>query len=183
MAPDRPIAPFERQPVLSATRSDSDMTTHPSVLLSAAAFAGFAAPLPADPPAAPATPGLAAPNAVEGEAVFKRRCANCHATEPGKSSPLGPDLAGVVGRGAATAEFRYSEALKASGLSWTRENLDAYLAAPQKLVPGTRMVVGIPDVTQRAAVIDYLASISPTPVPTTQVPDPNAGEHDHPSGQ
>jgi cytochrome c len=144
-------------------------------LVPAAALAGLATPLPADAPTAPATPGLAAPNAADGQAIFKQRCAVCHATEPGQPATMGPNLAGVVGRGAAATEFRYSAALKASGLSWTRESLDTYLAAPQKLVPGTRMVVGVPEVTQRTSVVDYLASISPTPVPTTTVPP----EHDH----
>jgi cytochrome c len=158
------------------------MKIDPLILVPAALLLGLAAPLPADPPTAPATPGLAAPNAEEGQTLFKQRCAACHATEAGQAAVMGPNLAGVVGRGAAATDFRYSAALKASGLSWTRESLDTYLAAPQKLVPGTRMVVGIPEVAQRASVVDYLASISPTPVPTTTVPAPTAGEHDDHAG-
>jgi cytochrome c len=150
------------------------------LLVPAVVLAGLAARLPADPPTQPAAPGLAAPNAAEGEALFKQRCATCHATQEGQSSTLGPNLAGVVGRAAAVGEFRYTVALKGSGLTWTREQLDAYLAAPTKLVQGTRMVISVPDAAQRAAMIDYLASISPTPVPTTSVPP--AGDHDHHAG-
>lgn len=155
------------------------MRIHLPVLVPVMALLGFASPLPADAPTAPPSPGLAAPNAIDGRALFKQRCASCHATEPGRSSPMGPNLAGVVGRGAAATEYRYSTALKASGLKWTRENLSNYIAAPQKLVPGTSMVVGLPDYAQRAAVVDYLAGLSPTPVPITTVPNPVRGAHDH----
>lgn len=149
------------------------------VLLPAAALLGMASPLPADAPVALSSPDLASPNAIDGQALFKQRCASCHATEPGRASAMGPNLAGVVGRGAAATGYPYSAALKSSGLKWTRENLSSYIASPQKLVPGTRMVVGLPDYAQRAAVVDYLASLSATPVPITTVPSPTRDAHDH----
>lgn len=140
------------------------------ILLPVAALLSAAAPLPADPPEPTGTPSPAAPAAVEGAALFQQRCQNCHSTEPGQASAIGPNLAAVLGRPAASTEFRYSPALKASGITWTRETLDSYLAAPMKLVPGTRMAVGLPDAAQRAAVIDYLAgaAAAPAPAPTGQ---------------
>jgi len=155
------------------------MTRYLPALVPAVALLGMATPLPADAPTAPSSPGLAAPNAADGRALFKQRCASCHATEAGRASSMGPNLAGVVGRGAGTTDYRYSAALKASGLKWTRENLSNYIAAPQKLVPGTSMVVSLSDYAQRAAVVDYLAGLSGTPVPITTVPSPTRRPHDH----
>ncbi|MEY4270254.1 MAG: hypothetical protein RLZZ58_1470 [Pseudomonadota bacterium] len=93
----------------------------------------------------------------DGAVLFKQRCAQCHQVAAGKVSPLGPNLAGIVGRKAAAATFNYSAALKGSNLVWTRANLDKYLTAPAKMVPGTRMAVTMPDAAQRGAVLDYLA--------------------------
>ncbi len=114
-------------------------------------LAGIAIGLPA---AAPAQ-AQAAPN---GETLFRQRCASCHSVTPGKTSPLAPNLIGVVGRKAASGTFAYSPALKASNLTWNRANLDRFLAAPARMVPGTRMVIALPDPAQRAAVLNYLAT-------------------------
>ena len=38
-----------------------------------------------------------------------------------------------------TYGYAYSPALKASGLTWDRQTLDAWLTSPQKKVPGTKM--------------------------------------------
>ena len=42
-------------------------------------------------------PSAQAQDAAAGEAVFKKNCAICHTTEPGKNK-IGPSLAGIVGR-------------------------------------------------------------------------------------
>ncbi len=99
--------------------------------------------------------GAAAP-APGGETLFRQRCQSCHSVAPGRTTPLGPNLVGVVGRKAGSTPFRYSPALKASGLTWNRATLDRFLAAPTRAVPGTRMVVAVPDAAQRAALIGYL---------------------------
>jgi cytochrome c len=92
-----------------------------------------------------------------GETIFRQRCQNCHSADAHRAAPLGPNLAGVVGRKAASTAFKYSPALQRSGITWTRANLDRFLTAPVRMVPGTRMVISLPDPAQRAAVIDYLA--------------------------
>ena len=94
---------------------------------------------------------------VNGETLFRQRCQSCHSIAPDKTTPLGPNLHGVVGRKAGTTAFRYSDALKKSGVVWSRTTLDRYLAAPLRLVPGTRMTVALPNEAQRAAILDYLA--------------------------
>lgn len=107
--------------------------------------------------AAVPTPGSA--QALTGDALFKQRCAMCHAVAAGKPATLGPNLAGVVGRKSATTAYAYSPAMKAAGLMWTKANLDRYLAAPTKTVAGTKMVIALTDPKQRALVIGYLATV------------------------
>ena len=93
----------------------------------------------------------------DGATLFRQRCQSCHSVTPGQNSPLAPNLAGVVGRNAASTSFNYSPALKASKLVWNRANLDRYLTAPMRTVPGTRMVMAVPDPQQRGAILDFLA--------------------------
>lgn len=104
----------------------------------------------------------AAPSA--GRASFERNCASCHSVDPSLSSRAGPGLFGVVGRKAGTApNYNYTDALAragAGGKAWTRADLDVFLADPSKAVPGTAMPVNLADKGERAAVIDYLASLA-----------------------
>lgn len=107
-----------------------------------------------------AAAGMAAPAEQPGEKIFKARCAACHSVAKGDGpGAMGPNLYGVVGRTAASSDFRaFTPALKKSGLKWDRKNLDAYLKAPTKIVPGTRMMVSLPDDKQRADIVSFLAS-------------------------
>ena len=57
-------------------------------------------------------------------------CANCHELNKGI---LGRKVAGDP------AFTEYSPALRVSSRSWTKETLDAYLADPQAVYPGTTM--------------------------------------------
>lgn len=95
----------------------------------------------------------------DGMAVYRQRCQACHGAPGAQPSPLGPKLAGVVGRAAASTPFAYSTALKASKIFWTRANLEKFLAGPTKMVPGTRMVMVVPDPAQRSALVGYLAKM------------------------
>lgn len=104
-----------------------------------------------------ASPVWAAGDAARGQSVFNR-CTACHAvTEQNK---VGPHLIGVIGRPAGSLPgARYSKALPAAGITWTEAELDAYLAAPAKRVPGTSMMVGLPNEQDRADVIAYLKTL------------------------
>lgn len=94
-----------------------------------------------------------------GQKLFQQRCSACHSVETGKTR-IGPSLAGIVGRKAGSnAGFAYSAALKGYGQSWTKATLDRFLAAPQKIAPGTRMVLAVPSADDRAAVIAYLSGL------------------------
>lgn len=95
----------------------------------------------------------------DGAATFAGKCQICHSVAAKAPALLAPNLRGVVGRKAASTTFaNYSPALKKSGLTWTKDNLDKFLTAPGKLVPGTRMVVMVPDAKQRAELIGWLAT-------------------------
>jgi cytochrome c len=59
------------------------------------------------------------------------------------------------------ADFRYSPALKRSGITWTEQTLDTFIADPQKMVPANRMpYAGMPDARERADLIAYLQKVA-----------------------
>ena len=95
-------------------------------------------------------------DAARGEKKFEE-CAACHALERGVNS-LGPSLYGVFQRkAAALEEFRYSPALKRSGIVWTPQTIDTFVADPQAVVPANRMpYAGMPAAADRADLIAYL---------------------------
>lgn len=90
---------------------------------------------------------------------FKQRCAACHSVIAGKTSGVGPNLKGVVGRKSAATSYAYSPAMKKADIVWNKANLDRYLTGPAKMIPGTKMVVSVPDKAQRAEIIAYLTSV------------------------
>lgn len=92
----------------------------------------------------------------KGARVFKK-CKACHALVANKNK-IGPTLFGVIGRKAGIAKgFRYSKAMKASGLVWNDENLDKYLTKPRKFIPKNKMAfAGIKKKADRDNVIAYL---------------------------
>ena len=94
-----------------------------------------------------------------GEKIFEE-CRACHSVERGVNG-VGPGLHGIFGRRAGeTGDFRYSPALKRSGITWTPQTIDAYVADPQKAVPANRMPYsGIPDARDRADLIAYMQQV------------------------
>lgn len=102
----------------------------------------------------------AAGDAKVGARVYAENCAECHSTKEGKNKK-GPSLFQSFGRKAgAVGDFAYSDALKASGKSWTEAELDAYLTLPKKAIPGGKMKFdGLPEAKDRADVIAYLATL------------------------
>lgn len=106
-------------------------------------------------------PAFAAGDAAKGKNVFAEECGDCHSPLPGKDKK-GPSLVGVNGRRAASVSgfAGYSDAMKASDITWTPEKIDAYLAAPKKIVPGGKMKYdGLADAAARADVIAYVLSL------------------------
>jgi cytochrome c len=100
-----------------------------------------------------------AQTAQEGKAAFAA-CAACHSVDGGVK-PTGPTLKGIVGRkAAADSKYKaYSTALRNSKITWTTQELDAYLKAPTAKVKGTTMMVAVPDEKRRKAIIAYLRTL------------------------
>ena len=103
--------------------------------------------------AAPASKG----DPARGQQLFTR-CAACHKIGPNPARSIGPALNGVVGRAAGGEPgYRYSPAMKASGITWDEASIDKLLQGPSKLVPGTKMIFpGMAAPQDRADVIAYL---------------------------
>ncbi len=100
----------------------------------------------------------APPAASAGEQAYAV-CLACHAADS-QNRPTGPNLHGLFGRRAGTREgYFFSEPLKASGIVWDAETLDAFIANPSKRVPGTFMLAVVPDPVRRAAIVDYVGTL------------------------
>jgi cytochrome c2 len=90
----------------------------------------------------------------DGREAFEDRCQMCHVPEGGGQ---GPSLTTVSGRKAGSVPgFAYSPALKDSGLVWTRQTLDKFIADPRAVVPGTAMPIRVTDANVRADIVAYL---------------------------
>jgi len=128
--------------------------TRPALLLAALAPLAALAALSAMPVTA-AGAAAAPPPAAFGP------CATCHSVKKGERSGFGPNLYGIAGaRAGAVAGFAFSPAMKKADVVWNRDSLDRFIAAPQSVVPGTRMAFpGIKDPAKRKAVVDYLMAL------------------------
>jgi cytochrome c len=100
----------------------------------------------------------AAGDAEAGGKLFKRVCGGCHQIGESARAFFGPQLNGVVGRVAgSTTDYQYSDAMKSSGIVWTREKLAAYIEDPKAVVSGTRMIFwGISDQEKIDDLLAYL---------------------------
>lgn len=108
-------------------------------------------------------PAFAEPDAKAGEQVF-RRCKSCHQIGEAAANAIGPNLHAIIGRPAGAVEgYGYSKALTQAaeaGLVWTAERLDAFLADPAGIVPGTKMrFPGIADAKDRQDLVAFLGDL------------------------
>ncbi len=103
---------------------------------------------------------LAEGDAVKGKKVFKK-CKACHTVDQGGKNLVGPNLFGIVGKKAAVHEgYKYSSAMKASGLVWDEATLDTFLKKPKAMLKKTKMTfVGLKKPKHRANVIAYLKTL------------------------
>ncbi len=92
----------------------------------------------------------------KGKKVFKK-CKACHVVDKEKNR-VGPHLVGLFGRKAGTLDgFKYSKAMVEYGVEWDAETLAAFLAAPKKVVKGTKMAfAGLRKEQQITDLIAYL---------------------------
>ncbi len=110
-----------------------------------------------------AAPALAEGDVKKGAKVFKK-CKTCHLVDKEKSK-VGPHLVGVFGRTAGTLEgFKFSKAMKESGVVWSPETLAEYLKKPKKFMPGTKMTfAGLKKEKQIVDLVAYLEEATKKP--------------------
>ena len=105
---------------------------------------------------------LPAADLAKGEAAFAR-CQACHDVHQGGADKIGPNLWAVVGGPVMhRSGFAYSDAMsahKAEAPNWGYDELDQFITAPARYVPGTKMsFAGIRDQQTRIDLIAYLRS-------------------------
>jgi len=100
----------------------------------------------------------------KGKRAF-RVCAACHSVKnpAAGSSPrlVGPPLWGILGKPAGTNDkFAYSQALLASEITWTPEEISAFIENPQARIRGNRMsFAGEKSPEKRQAIVAYLMTL------------------------
>ena len=112
---------------------------------------------------AASAPALGA-DATTGKSLFTQQCSICHSAEPADNGGAqGPSLIGVYGRHAASAAgFSYTGALAAANLTWDAPTLRRFLASPTAVVPGSAMVVAVPNESDRDNLVAYFQNLART---------------------
>ena len=106
---------------------------------------------------------MALADARAGASLFGA-CSACHTIGRGRPDLAGPNLHGVMDApiGRRLPRYGSTAALRAVGGTWSDAAMDAWLAAPARFAPGTKMIFpGMPDPLARADLIAYLRSQSP----------------------
>ena len=95
-----------------------------------------------------------------GEKLSKA-CAACHSFDKGGPNKIGPNLWNTYSnKKGHTAGFAYSEALLATGGTWSVDSLNEFLWKPKKYAPGTKMnYIGMKKPEDRAAMVKYLQTL------------------------
>jgi len=92
-----------------------------------------------------------------GQDAFKA-CVSCHTTTRRGQRLNGPNLYDLFGhKPGLRADFPYSEGFRTAGFEWDAARLDAYIADPQAVIPGTHMPdPGVDDPQTRRDLVAYL---------------------------
>lgn len=90
--------------------------------------------------------------------VVAKKCTACHSFEKGKPHKVGPNLWNILGQKVASKEgYVYSNAMKDIDVTWSYEELFAFLQNPKKYVPGTKMsFIGIKKPKDIANLMEFL---------------------------
>src|SRR6185369_4136823 len=97
-------------------------------------------------------------DADRGREAFEKRCTGCHGLDKIK---VGPPLRGVYGRHAGKdPQFTYSDAMKATSVTWDESTLDRWLTDTESVIPSNDMPFRLNDPADRANIIAYLRGLS-----------------------
>ena len=109
---------------------------------------------------------LAMGNLDDAKKVWKK-CSACHSIKKGGKNKIGPALYNVLGRNvAALGDYKYSNALRSYGKSWTFEEINGFLSKPQAYIKGTKMAfAGLKKEKDRASIILFMNQNSDNPLP------------------
>ncbi len=102
--------------------------------------------------------GTAVAQDLAAGATSYKKCAACHDVGPTAKNKVGPVLNGLEGRKSGTiAGYNYSDANKASGITWSEASFLEYIKDPKAKIPNTKMVfAGIKNETEAKALWAYL---------------------------
>ena len=102
--------------------------------------------------------GMAAAQDLAAGATSYKKCAPCHDVGPTAKNKVGPLLNGLEGRKSGTIPgYNYSDANKASGITWNEASFLDYIKDPKAKIPNTKMVfAGIKNETEAKALWAYL---------------------------
>ena len=100
--------------------------------------------------------GAVAQDLAAEETAF-RKCQPCHDVGETAKNKLGPELNGLDGSKAGTAEgYAYSDGNKNSGIVWSEASFKEYLENPQEKIPGTKMILSVNNEKEIADLWAYL---------------------------
>ena len=102
--------------------------------------------------------GMAAAQDLAAGATSYKKCAPCHDIGPTAKNKVGPQLNGLEGRKSGTIPgYNYSEANKASGITWSEASFLDYIKDPKAKIPNTKMVfAGIKNEAEAKALWAFL---------------------------
>ena len=95
---------------------------------------------------------------VSAGALIYIQCTGCHAPDYNRT---GPKHCGISGREAGAVDgFNYTDAMKNSGVVWTRGSLEQFLKSPLEMIPGTSMgFAGIASSRERQQLTSYMLQL------------------------
>ena len=109
---------------------------------------------------------LAAGDIAKGKKLAKK-CKTCHTLNEGGKNRLGPNLFDILDKPAGAVKgYKYSKAMKESGIKWDDATFTDFVTKPKRVVKGTKMsFAGLKKPKDRANLIIYLRSLSDQPKP------------------
>ena len=134
-------------PLHVATQRGNDEMVN--LLLERGAEPTWAAPSIAD--------DLANADLAAGEVISRGCTGLCHSLDPKANMSLWNI---VNAPKAARNGYQYSEALTSLGGTWSLDELNSYIAAPGRFLPGTGMIYSVPDDRKRADLLAFLMSLT-----------------------